>query len=130
MLTDFAWILPTQIVVSRDGFSVKVSAVIHLRMAAPTGAIDQATDYLEAMGRSAQVVLRSLLGRYPLARILADREALGEAMQEALDAGSETCAVRISQVELKQVEPVGALRGSAPRKAGEKSLPLAMAAAD
>lgn len=130
MLTDFAWILPTQIVVSSDGISVKVSAVIHLRMAAPAGAIDQATGYLDAMSRSAQVVLRSLLGRYPLARILAGREALGEAIQEALDTGSDTYAVRISQVELTEVEPVGSLRGSSRRKTGEKSLRLPMAAAD
>jgi regulator of protease activity HflC (stomatin/prohibitin superfamily) len=122
MLTDFAWLLPTQIVVSSDGFSVRVSAVIHLRMAASTGTIDQATGYLDAIGQSAQVVLRSLLGRQTLARILVSREALGAALQETLDACSDTCAIRISQVELKQIEPVGGLRGcSRKKKTGQRS---------
>ena len=66
--------VPTQDVISRDNVSVKVSAVVYLRVIDPQKAIIQVVDYLNATSQLAQTMLRSVLGKHQLDDMLAERE--------------------------------------------------------
>jgi len=68
--------VPTQDVISRDNVSVKVSAVVYLRVIDPQKAIIQVEDYLNATSQLAQTMLRSVLGKHQLDDMLAEREKL------------------------------------------------------
>src|SRR5665647_3016222 len=78
--------VPTQDVISRDNVSVKVSAVVYLRIIDAEKAIIQVEDYLNATSQLAQTMLRSVLGKHQLDDMLAEREKLNMDIQQALDA--------------------------------------------
>src|SRR5438270_5108116 len=68
--------VPTQDVISRDNVSVKVSAVVYLRVIDPQKSVIQVVDYLNATSQIAQTMLRSVLGKHQLDDMLAEREKL------------------------------------------------------
>ena len=82
--------VPTQDVISRDNVSVKVSAVVYLRVVDAEKAIIQVVDYLNATSQLAQTMLRSVLGKHLLDDMLAEREKLNLDIQQALDAQTDT----------------------------------------
>ena len=82
--------VPTQDVISRDNVSVKVSAVVYLRVIDPQKAIIQVVDYLNATSQLAQTMLRSVLGKHQLDDMLAEREKLNTDIQQALDAQTDS----------------------------------------
>ena len=96
--------VPTQDVISRDNVSVKVSAVVYLRVIDAEKAIIQVVDYLNATSQLAQTMLRSTLGKHQLDDMLAEREKLNLDIQQALDAQTDTWGVKVSNVEIKQVD--------------------------
>ena len=96
--------VPTQDVISRDNVSVKVSAVVYLRVIDAEKAIIQVADYLNATSQLAQTMLRSVLGKHQLDDMLAEREKLNLDIQQALDAQTDTWGVKVSNVEIKQVD--------------------------
>ncbi len=96
--------VPTQDVISRDNVSVKVSAVVYLRVIDAEKAIIQVVDYLNATSQLAQTMLRSVLGKHQLDDMLAEREKLNLDIQQALDAQTDTWGVKVSNVEIKQVD--------------------------
>lgn len=96
--------VPTQDVISRDNVSVKVSAVVYLRVIDAQKAIIQVVDYLNATSQLAQTMLRSVLGKHQLDDMLAEREKLNLDIQQALDAQTDTWGIKVSNVEIKQVD--------------------------
>lgn len=96
--------VPTQDVISRDNVSVKVSAVVYLRVIDAEKAIIQVVDYLNATSQLAQTMLRSVLGKHQLDDMLAEREKLNLDIQQALDAQTDSWGVKVSNVEIKQVD--------------------------
>ena len=96
--------VPTQDVISRDNVSVKVSAVVYLRVIDPQKAIIQVVDYLNATSQLAQTMLRSVLGKHQLDDMLAEREKLNMDIQQALDAQTDSWGIKVTNVEIKQVD--------------------------
>jgi len=96
--------VPTQDVISRDNVSVKVSAVVYLRVIDAEKSIVQVVDYLNATSQLAQTMLRSVLGKHQLDDMLAEREKLNLDIQQALDAQTDSWGVKVSNVEIKQVD--------------------------
>lgn len=96
--------VPTQDVISRDNVSVKVSAVVYLRVVDPQKAIIQVVDYLNATSQLAQTMLRSVLGKHQLDDMLAERERINTDIQQALDAQTESWGIKVANVEIKQVD--------------------------
>jgi len=96
--------VPTQDVISRDNVSVKVSAVVYLRVIDPQKAIIQVVDYLNATSQLAQTMLRSVLGKHELDDMLAERERLNVDIQQVLDAQTDAWGIKVANVEIKHVD--------------------------
>jgi len=96
--------VPTEDVISRDNVSVKVSAVVYLRVIDPQKSVIQVVDYLNATSQIAQTMLRSVLGKHQLDDMLAEREKLNIDIQRALDAQTDMWGIKVSNVEIKQVD--------------------------
>ena len=96
--------VPTQDVISRDNVSVKVSAVVYLRVVDPQKAIIEVENYLNATSQLAQTTLRSVLGKHQLDDMLAEREKLNRDIQAALDAQTDSWGIKVANVEIKQVD--------------------------
>lgn len=96
--------VPTQDVISRDNVSVKVNAVIYFRVVDPKRAIIQVEDYYEATSQLAQTTLRSVLGQHELDEMLAEREKLSTHIQTILDQQTDGWGIKVSNVEIKQVD--------------------------
>jgi regulator of protease activity HflC (stomatin/prohibitin superfamily) len=96
--------VPTQDVISRDNVSVKVSAVVYLRVIDAEKSIIQVEDYLNATSQLAQTMLRSVLGKHQLDDMLAEREKLNKDIQEALDTQTYAWGIKVANVEIKQVD--------------------------
>jgi regulator of protease activity HflC (stomatin/prohibitin superfamily) len=96
--------VPTQDVISRDNVSVKVSAVVYLRVIDAEKAIIQVEHYMNATSQLAQTTLRSVLGKHDLDEMLAEREKLNLDIQQALDTQTNSWGIKVSNVEIKQVD--------------------------
>jgi regulator of protease activity HflC (stomatin/prohibitin superfamily) len=96
--------VPTQDVISRDNVSVKVNAVVYFRVIDPAKAIIQVENFLDATGQLAQTTLRSVLGQHELDEMLAERDRLNIDIQTILDQQTDAWGIKVSIVEIKQVE--------------------------
>ena len=96
--------VPTQDVISRDNVSVKVNAVVYMRVVDPEKAIIQVENYLEATSQLAQTTLRSVLGQHELDDMLSEREKLSTNIQDILDQQTDAWGIKVSNVEMKQVD--------------------------
>ncbi|WP_019530272.1 slipin family protein [Dasania marina] len=96
--------VPTQDVISRDNVSVKVNAVVYLRVIDPEKAIIQVEDFLNATSQLSQTTLRSVLGKHELDEMLAERETLNADIQESLDKQTDAWGIKVSNVEIKHID--------------------------
>ena len=96
--------VPTQDVISRDNVSVKVSAVVYMRVIDPQRAVIQVVDPHNATSQLAQTMLRSVLGKHQLDDMLSEREKLNLDIQQAIDAQTDSWGIKVSNVEIKQVD--------------------------
>ena len=96
--------VPTQDVISRDNVSVKVNAVVYMRVVDPEKAIIQVENYFEATSQLAQTTLRSVLGQHELDEMLSEREKLSTNIQDILDQQTDGWGIKVSNVEMKQVD--------------------------
>ena len=96
--------VPSQDVISRDNVSVKVSAVIFLRVIDPEKAIIQVGDFQLATSQLAQTTLRSVLGQHELDQMLAERDRLNDAIRMILDAQTDAWGIKVANVEIKRVD--------------------------
>jgi regulator of protease activity HflC (stomatin/prohibitin superfamily) len=96
--------VPSQDVISRDNVSVKVNAVLYFRVVDADKAVIQVTDFLQATSQLAQTTLRSVLGKHSLDEMLAERDKLNADIQEILDTQTEAWGIKVTNVEIKQVD--------------------------
>ncbi|HEX5393484.1 MAG TPA: slipin family protein [Rhodocyclaceae bacterium] len=96
--------VPTQDVISRDNVSVKVSAVIYFRIIDAQHSVIEVEDHLNATSQLAQTTLRSVLGKHQLDDMLAEREKLNADVQQALDVQTNSWGIKVSNVEIKQID--------------------------
>ena len=93
-----------QDVISRDNVPVKVNAVILFRVIDPEKAVIQVEDAREATSQLAQTTLRSVLGQHELDEMLSERDKLNRDIQEILDQHTDAWGIKVSNVEIKQVD--------------------------
>jgi len=96
--------VPSQDVISHDNVSVKVNAVVYFRVVDAERAVIQVAQFLEATSQLAQTTLRSVLGKHGLDEMLAEREKLNLDIQKILDAQTSAWGIKVSIVEIKQVD--------------------------
>jgi regulator of protease activity HflC (stomatin/prohibitin superfamily) len=96
--------VPPQDVITRDNVSVKVNAVIYFRVVQADRAFLQVTDFLFATSQFAQTTLRSVLGQVDLDDLLSQRDKINRQLQEIIDRHTEPWGVKVTAVEVKQVD--------------------------
>jgi regulator of protease activity HflC (stomatin/prohibitin superfamily) len=96
--------VPSQDVITRDNVSVKVNAVIYFKVIAAADAIIKVENYLFATSQLAQTTLRSILGQQELDELLAERDKFNQALQQIIDRTTETWGVKVTNVEIKNVD--------------------------
>jgi len=96
--------VPPQDVITRDNVSVKVNAVVYFRVVDPQHAIIQVANFLEATSQLAQTTLRAVLGKHELDALLAERDKLNQDIQTVLDQQTDAWGIKVSNVEIKQVD--------------------------
>src|SRR5687767_11461322 len=96
--------VPPQDVITRDNVSVKVNAVVYLRVVDPQLAIIQVANFYEATSQLAQTTLRAVLGKHELDELLAERDKLNLDIQRILDAQTDAWGIKVSNVEIKHVD--------------------------
>jgi regulator of protease activity HflC (stomatin/prohibitin superfamily) len=96
--------VPSQDVISRDNVSVKVNAVLYFRVVDSDKAVIEVKDFMQATSQLAQTTLRSVLGKHSLDEMLAERDKLNQDIQEILDAQTESWGIKVTNVEMKQVD--------------------------
>ena len=96
--------VPAQDVVTRDNVTVKVNAVIYFRVIDPTLAVIEVSNFLYATSQLAQTTLRSVLGEVELDELLSSREKLNVRLQSILDQHTAPWGVKVTMVEVKQVD--------------------------
>lgn len=96
--------VPSQDVVTRDNVTVKVNAVVYFRVVEPIKAVIEVTNFLYATSQVAQTTLRSSLGEVELDELLSQREKLNVRLQSVLDTHTGPWGVKVTVVEVKQVD--------------------------
>jgi len=96
--------VPPQDVVTRDNVTVKVNAVVYFRVLDPNRAVLEVTNFLYATSQVAQTTLRSALGEVELDELLSQREKLNLRLQTVLDQHTGPWGVKVTVVEVKQVD--------------------------
>lgn len=96
--------VPSQEAITRDNVTVKVNAVVYFRVIDPTAAVVQIEDYRRATWNVAQTTLRNVLGQSELDELLAQREKINHKLQQIIDEVTEPWGVKVSIVEVKDVE--------------------------
>ena len=96
--------VPPQDVISRDNVSVRVNAVVYFRVVGPDKSVLQVADFYQATSQLAQTRLRSVLGQHELDEILAKRDSLNQALQQILDEATDPWGIKITNVEIKDVD--------------------------
>jgi regulator of protease activity HflC (stomatin/prohibitin superfamily) len=96
--------VPPQDIITNDNVSVKVNAVVYFRVVEPDKAIVQVENYLSATSQISQTTLRSVCGQSELDDLLSQREKINLKLQQIIDAQTEPWGVKVSNVEVKQID--------------------------
>jgi regulator of protease activity HflC (stomatin/prohibitin superfamily) len=96
--------IPPQEVITRDNVPCRVNAVAYFRVVDSNRAVVDVENYLIATSQISQTALRSVLGKAELDQLLADRERLNEELQKIIDESTEPWGVKVTAVEIKDVE--------------------------
>jgi regulator of protease activity HflC (stomatin/prohibitin superfamily) len=91
-------------VITRDNVSVKVNAVLYMRVSEPEKAVIEIEDYLYATSQLAQTTLRSVLGEVELDELLSDREKINAVLKKIIDERTDAWGIQVSAVEVKDVD--------------------------
>ena len=96
--------IPPQEVITKDNVPVRVNAVAYFRIVAPKDAIVQIENFMVATSQIAQTTLRSVLGQHQLDELLSEREKINAILQEIIDEQTAPWGIKVSIVEVKDVE--------------------------
>jgi regulator of protease activity HflC (stomatin/prohibitin superfamily) len=120
-LRQEAFEVPPQDIITRDNVTLKVNAVVFLRVVEPRRAVVEVFDYRYQTSQFAQTTLRSVLGEVELDDLLAHRDNLNIRIQSILDQHTEPWGVKVANVEVKQVDlPESMLRAMAKQAEAER----------
>ena len=97
-------VVEPQDVITRDNISVKVNAVLYFRVIDPMKAVLEVENYLQATSQVSLTTLRSTIGQAELDELLAERDRLNRRLQEVIDGHTEPWGVKVSSVEVKDVD--------------------------
>jgi regulator of protease activity HflC (stomatin/prohibitin superfamily) len=113
--------IPPQEVITKDNVPVRVNAVAYFRIVDPKAAIVQVENYMVATSQIAQTTLRSVLGQHVLDELLSEREKINAILQEIIDTATGPWGIKVSIVEVKDVEiPAGMQRAMARQAEAER----------
>jgi regulator of protease activity HflC (stomatin/prohibitin superfamily) len=113
--------IPPQEVITKDNVPVRVNAVAYFRIVAPQDAIVQVENFMVATSQIAQTTLRSVLGQHQLDELLSEREKINAILQEIIDEATTPWGIKVSIVEVKDVEiPQGMQRAMARQAEAER----------
>ena len=113
--------VPAQDIITRDNVTLKVNAVITLRVIDPAKAVVEVTNYVYQTSQFAQTTLRSVLGEVELDELLSHRETLNQKIQTIIDLHTSPFGVKVVSVEVKQVDlPESMLRAMAKQAEAER----------
>ena len=96
--------VPSQEAITRDNVTVKVNAVVYFHVLNPEDAVVKVTDHVRATFQIAQTTLRSVLGQSDLDELLSERERINQRLQQIIDDQTEPWGVKVTVVEVKDVE--------------------------
>ena len=113
--------IPPQEVITKDNVPVRVNAVAYFRIVEPKNAIVQVENYMVATSQIAQTTLRSVLGQHLLDELLSERDKINSILQEIIDEATAPWGIKVSIVEVKDVEiPSGMQRAMARQAEAER----------
>jgi len=96
--------IPPQEIITRDNITIRVSAVLYFRVLNPDFAVTRVADYRQATFQIAQTTLRSVLGQSEMDELLAQRDQINQRLQQIIDEQTEPWGMKVSAVEVKDVE--------------------------
>src|SRR4051812_34230070 len=96
--------VPPQDVITKDNVPVRVNAVAYFRIVEPKAAIVQIENYMSATSQISQTTLRSVIGQHVLDELLAERDKINAILQEIIDEATSAWGIKVSVVEVKDVE--------------------------
>src|SRR6476659_2474731 len=109
--------IPPQEVITKDNVPVRVNAVAYFRIVAPKDAIVQIENFMLATSQVAQTTLRSVLGQHLLDELLSERDKINAILQEIIDQQTAPWGIKVSVVEVKDVETPGDMQRAMARQA-------------
>jgi regulator of protease activity HflC (stomatin/prohibitin superfamily) len=113
--------IPPQEVITKDNVPVRVNAVAYFRIVEPKNAIVQVENFMVATSQIAQTTLRSVLGQHLLDELLSERDKINAILQEIIDEATAPWGIKVSIVEVKDVEiPSGMQRAMARQAEAER----------
>ncbi|MFC2040184.1 SPFH domain-containing protein [Chloroflexota bacterium] len=96
--------VPSQEVITKDNVTVRVNAVIYFRVVSPEDSVVKVLDHIRATSQISQTTLRNVLGQSELDELLSQREKLNQMLQQIIDEHTDPWGVKVSTVEIKEVE--------------------------
>ncbi len=102
--------VPSQEVITKDNVTVRVNAVVFLRVVDPESSVVKVLDHIRATSQISQTTLRNVLGQSELDELLSQREKLNETLQKIIDEQTDPWGVKVSAVEIKEVELAESMR--------------------
>lgn len=109
--------VPPQEVITKDNVTIKVNAVIYFNVMNPVDAVIKIANHFTATSLYAQTTLRNILGQHELDEILAERDKIGQALQRIIDEATDAWGVKVSAVEIKDIELPEEMRRAMARQA-------------
>jgi regulator of protease activity HflC (stomatin/prohibitin superfamily) len=109
--------VPPQEVITKDNVPVRVNAVAYFRIVEPNAAIVQIENYMVATSQIAQTTLRSVLGQHVLDELLSERDKINAILQGIIDEATSPWGIKVSVVEVKDVEIPGGMQRAMARQA-------------
>src|SRR6187431_3076921 len=109
--------VPPQEVITKDNVPVRVNAVAYFRIVEPNAAITQVENYMVATSQIAQTTLRSVLGQHVLDELLSERDKINAILQQIIDEATSPWGIKVSIVEVKDVEIPGGMQRAMARQA-------------
>lgn len=96
--------IPPQEIITRDNVTIKVTAVVYFAIVNPIDAVVKVENYFAYTFQRAQTTLRSIIGQFELDELLSEREKINLTLQKVIDESTEPWGVKVSTVEIKDVE--------------------------
>src|SRR5512136_3231368 len=113
--------VPPQDIITKDNVTVKVNAVVYFRVVDPEAAVVKVLDHIRATSQISQTTLRNVLGQSELDELLSQREKLNQMLQKIIDEHTDPWGIKVSTVEIKDVElPEGMRRSMAAQAEAER----------